>query len=132
METKLINQVNEAIPIVVKSTVGILPAIKDSLLPLIPLIIYSPVLIIPVIAVIYRVEIWGTFQYLTRQNPMPPEVPIFPAAPELPEIPEILVIPEIPATPPVSYMINSMMSPEADSELKAHIINGDMSIAIIN
>jgi hypothetical protein len=57
METKLINQVNKTIPTVVKSTAGILTAIKDSLLPLIPLIIYSPVLIIPVIAVMYRAEI---------------------------------------------------------------------------
>jgi hypothetical protein len=34
--------------------------------------------------------------------------------------------------PPVSYIINRLMPTEADSELKAHIINGDMSIAIIN
>ena len=54
---------------------------------------------------------------------MLPEVPVFPAAPELPEIPAIL---------PVSYIINRVMPPEADSELRAHIINGDMGIAIIN
>ena len=75
METKLINQVNEAIPAVVKSTAGILPTIKDLLIPLIPLVTYSPVLIIPVIIVIYRAKILEAFRYIIRQDPMPLEAP---------------------------------------------------------